>query len=96
MMTTTAQKVLGTASKMTSYSPVSFEGLKFGACNLLDQIILKAKSRSLFSIATLFCSAVGDGLIEKKAMDVFDYVDPLIGTIDGGMSGYCLCMQVLT
>jgi len=62
--------------------------------------MLQVKSRSLVGIATLFCSVVGDAPVEKRAekraFDVFDYVDPLIRTIDRGMSGFCLCIQLLT
>jgi len=55
---------------------------------------LDLRAKMLFSVKTLLGisyamgSVAVNGGVEKQAFDVLDYVDPLIGTMDGGTSEY--------
>jgi hypothetical protein len=44
--------------------------------------------KTLLGISYAIGSVAVNGGVEKQAFDVFDYVDPLIGTMDGGTSEY--------
>jgi hypothetical protein len=56
--------------------------------------VLDLKAKMVFNVKTLLGigyaigSVAVDSGVEKPAFDVLDYVDPLIGTMDGGMSEY--------
>jgi hypothetical protein len=80
---------------MSSLSPVRLEDLNAAAC----QIMTRVNSRSLIALATLVCSTVNDpstfvsemsggGIPQSTTFNVFNYVDPLIGTNNGGMDTY--------
>lgn len=47
----------------------------------------RIKSGILAILALAIGQVVGNVCLEKRAFDVFDYVDPLIGTINGGELG---------
>jgi len=41
-------------------------------------------SRFLRGLTVALCYVAVNGRVEKRAFDIFDHVDPLIGTINGG------------
>lgn len=88
-----AQQILDSAgSLIASYSPVSAQDVKTVGCNVLESMMSRNVLRTVFGFTALTCATVGvvnsdDGLVQKKTWDVFDYVDPLIGTMNGGTDG---------
>jgi hypothetical protein len=83
-----AERVAELFSIFREFAPMDFFSLS-GPSEVLD---LKAKMvfnvKTLLGISYAIGSVAVNGGVEKQAFDVFDYVDPLIGTMDGGTSEY--------
>lgn len=91
-----AQRVLGAMGRyVLDNSPISPGGLSGTGCSML-QMMSRLKFGPLVALTTLVCTSFGDAEIgggvahvqslgASKAYDVFDYIDPLIGTNSGGM-----------
>jgi hypothetical protein len=87
-------KILGLARGfIASYSPVSAQDVKNVACKVLESTTSRNVLRTAFGFTAWTCAVVGvantddDGAMQKEAWDIFGYVDPLIGTMNGGMDG---------
>jgi hypothetical protein len=48
------------------------------------EVMYRIKSGLLAAFGLSIYSVLGTDCLEKRAFDVFDYVDPLIGTSSGG------------
>lgn len=90
---TMAQQILGmVGSFIASYSPVSAQDVKTVGCKVLESTMPRNVLRTVFGFTALTCAAVGvasieDVVVQEKTWDIFGHVDPLIGTMDGGMGG---------
>jgi len=88
-----AQQILGSiGSYISSHSPVGLEDVSTAGCKALEQVMSRTSLRTLFGFSALTCAVVGnantvDRVSYTKSYDVFDYIDPLIGTNDGGKKG---------
>ena len=55
-----------------------------------EEVMQPFKLKSLVSAPLIVSSLVASSGVQRKEFDVFDYIDPLIGTINGGEWSNCL------
>ena len=84
MAESVAERVAELFSIFRESAPMDF----FSVLDLKTKMVFNVKT--LLGISYAIGSVTVNGGVEKQAFDVFDYVDPLIGTMDGGTSEYSL------
>jgi hypothetical protein len=82
MAESVAERVAELFSIFRESAPMDF----FSVLDLKTKMVFNVKT--LLGISYAIGSVAVNGGVEKQAFDVFDYVDPLIGTMDGGTSEY--------
>ena len=82
MAESVAERVAELFSIFRELAPMDF----FSVLDLKAKMVFNVKT--LLGISYAIGSVAVNGGVEKQAFDVFDYVDPLIGTMDGGTSEY--------
>ena len=55
-----------------------------GGSSIIQKIMYRIRLGWLPTLAVSTCVVLGNETVVNKTFDVFDYVDPLIGTINGG------------